>query len=146
MKVEQVKGVIELLGQPFAEIRAHGSLGGYPLETEDIGDLKYVSIPQQGISLVLGAGEEVATVQLHRKGHEGYMQFSGELPAGLAFSMSRQAVRQLLGPPTRQGERQILPVLGRKPAWDSYTGDHLQLHIEYTDDEREVQLVSIAAS
>jgi hypothetical protein len=115
-------------------------------EAEAIGDRSYVSLPSQGVSLVLLDNERVGVIQLHGAGHEGFVQFHGDMPGSLAFGMSRGQVRLLRGTPDRHGEMQAIPVLGDKPAWDSFVIDGVRLHVEYSIKDQLVQVVSLTAA
>ena len=137
--------VADLLGMRLEDLRASGKFDSTMLSPEEIGDRRYVSALRQGVSLVLGECEEVVAVQLHAEGHEGFTQFQSELPRDLQFAMSRDEVRDLLGSPGRSGDKQVLPVLGVVPAWDSYVVEDCQLHIEYDHDEHSIRLVSVTA-
>lgn len=138
--------ITDLLGQRYADLRASSALGQGMPEAESIGDQSYVSLPAQGVSLVLLDNDRVGVIQMHGAGHEGFAQFAGDVPGGIAFAMSRSQIRQLLGTPDRHGEKQKVPVLGDKPAWDNYLIDGMRVHVEYTLTGQSVQLISLAAA
>ena len=112
---------------------------------QSIGDWTYVSIRDAGLSLVLPDNEHIDTVQLYAAGKDGYSGFSHPIPGGLTFMMSRVAVRHLLGPPNSAGEATVLPILGKKPAWDRFVLGALVIHAEYTDDVQSVQMFTLTA-
>jgi hypothetical protein len=135
--------VSDLLGQRYEDLRASSILGPDMPEAELIGDQSYVSLPEQGMSLVLPDNERVGTIQLYAAGHEGFSQFDGDVPSGIAFAIPRSEVRKQLGAPVLCGERQSIPVLGEKPAWDSYLLNGIRMHIEYSLQGESVQLISL---
>ncbi|MBR0641707.1 hypothetical protein [Plastoroseomonas hellenica] len=113
---------------------------------ERVGDQSYLRIPEDGLSLVLPDHAHVGAVQLHAEGHEGYAGFPHRIPCGLAFAMSRDRVRQILGPPEASGEAALVPILGSKPAWDRFSLGATTLHAEYADDLQAVQMFTITTS
>lgn len=135
--------IISLLGQRYADLQASSVLGQHIPPAELIGDQSYVSVPELGLSLVLPDHETIAVIQLHSAGHEGFSGFKGSVPGEVVFNMSRTEVRNQLGTPQLHGEKQVIPVLGDKPAWDSYFFDGLRMHIEYTSTAESVQLISL---
>ena len=136
--------ITDLLGRRYADLRASSIFGPNMPEAESIGDQSYVSLLEQGVSLVLPDNERVGAIQLHAAGHEGFSQFEGAVPGDIAFAMTRTEVRKQLGEPALYGEKQSIPVLGDKPAWDSYLLDGVRVHIEYTLQGGSVQLISLA--
>jgi hypothetical protein len=140
-------GIEELLGKSYADLRYAPALRGAnipPLERID--DESYVSIHPLGISLVLADNVSVSTIQLHSEGHENYSGYFGTLPDGISFSMGRERIRALLGEPSRSGEETVLPILGKKPPWDSFHLGRLHVHVEYSPGNNSIQLVSLSAN
>jgi hypothetical protein len=139
-------GIEELLGKSYADLCCAPALRGAnipPLERID--DESYVSIHPLGISLVLADNVSVSTIQLHSEGHENYSGYSGTLPDGISFSMGRERLRALLGEPSRSGEETVLPILGKKPPWDSFHLGRLHVHVEYSPGNNSIRLVSLSA-
>lgn len=120
-------------------------LNGVISDTEKIGDESYVELPLIGISMVLPDGETISAVHLHASGHEGYSEFQGELPAGIVFAMSREEARSRLGNPAQCGDGGRVLLLGLRPAWDAFIVDGQRLHLEYTEDNQSIRLVTISA-
>lgn len=137
--------IIDLLGQRYSDLRASSAIAQNMPEAESIGDQNYVLLTEHGISLVLPDTERVGVIQLHRAGHEGFSEYQGAMPGNVSFAMSRAEVRNLLGTPYLHGEKQAIPVLGEKPAWDSYLLDGVRMHIEYTRTAESVQLISLTS-
>ncbi len=138
--------ITDLLGKRYADLMLSSFFGPHMPEAEPIGDQSYVSLPDKGVSLLLPDNERVGVIQLYGAGHEGFSSFEGAVPRGVAFAMPRTAVRKQLGEPKNSGERQSIPVLGEKPAWDAYLLDGVRLHIEYTLQAESVQLISLSSA
>lgn len=113
---------------------------------EKIGDESYLQLPLLGISMVLPDGETISAVHLHASGHEGYSEFQGELPAGIVFAMSREEARDRLGNPAQCGDGGPVLLLGPRPAWDAFIVDGQRLHLEYSEDNQSVRLITISAA
>lgn len=113
---------------------------------EKIGDESYLELPLLGISMVLPDGETISAVHLHASGHEGYSEFQGELPAGIVFAMSREEARDRLGNPAQCGDGGRVLLLGPRPAWDAFIVDGQRLHLEYSEDNQSVRLITISAA
>ena len=75
-----------------------------------------------------------------------YRAFRGALIAGLSARSTRADVRKALGRPTRSGEAQTVPVLGRKGAFDRYDNESLCLHFEYSEAGQVVRLITVMAA
>lgn len=135
-----------LVGKKLSDVEGKEIFQGVVMpEPELIGDESYVELLGLGVSMVLPDGETIATVQLHGEGNEGYSRFSGEIPAGISFAMSRDQVRNLLGFPVQSGDGGHVVLLGHRPAWDAYKIDEQRLHIEYSDDNESIGLITVSA-
>lgn len=134
----------KLLGATIEELKNAPQLRGLVVPPlKPIEDQSYISMPDAGISMVFPDNRTVDAIQLHAAGHEGYSAYAAALPSGLVFDMSRAQVRDHLGQPDQQGEEKILPLLGKKPAWDSFARDGYRLHVEYNFGATAIQLVSL---
>jgi hypothetical protein len=93
-----------------------------------------------GIELVAELDEDaISTIFLTPK-------FTGELPNGLQFNMSRIEVRKLLGQPDWSleiGGTGILAITNPADKWWLPSGDALR--VEYTEDEISIKLLSVAS-
>ncbi|MEN2425423.1 hypothetical protein [Chromobacterium vaccinii] len=135
---------IDLLGHSYSHLVNSKAFSPFnPSAPERIGEESYVEIFEVGVSLVLPDGVIVETVHLHSQGHEGYIQFGGELPDGLSFDMDRQHVRSLLGEPYAYSDGVEVIILGKKPAWDAYKRNGYHLHVEYSDDRSSIRLITL---
>lgn len=134
-----------LVGKKLSHVEGKGIFQAVVMpEPELIDDESYVELLGLGVSMVLPDGETIAAVQLHSENHEGYSQFSGEIPAGISFAMNRGQVRNLLGLPVQSGGGGNVVLLGPRPAWDAYKIDEYRLHVEYADDNNSIRLITIS--
>jgi hypothetical protein len=134
-----------LLGKKLSDIRGMEIFRNILMpDVEEIGDESYLELPLLGISMVLPDGETISAVHLHAFGHEGYSEFQGELPAGIVFAMSREAARDRLGNPAQCGDGGRVLLLGPRPAWDAFIVDGQRLHLEYSEDNQSVRLITIS--
>ncbi len=134
----------ELLGKRYTDLSSLPALTGIEIPPlEQIVDQSYVSFLTLGISLVLPDNQTVSVIQLHGDQHEGFTGYADALPCGLSFSMNRVAVRNALGIPEKSGEEKAVPVLGKKPGWDSFLVRGVRLHIAYTPGSNAIRLVTL---
>jgi hypothetical protein len=135
----------ELLGKSYAELPHVTVLQGVTIPPlEQIAHKSYVSFLPLGISLVLPDNQTVATVHLHSDQHEGFAGYAAQLPGGISFRMGRSEVRQRLGTPEQSGEETVVPVLGKKAAWDSFRVGGARVHVEYVPGNKAIGLASIS--
>jgi hypothetical protein len=76
----------------------------------------------------------------------GNAAFRGALMHGLTARSTRTDVRKRLGTPSRSGEAQTLPPLGRFGAYDRYDSKGLCLHFQYTEPEEQIELITVMAA
>jgi hypothetical protein len=133
----------DLLGRRYGDLRAAAVLGPDMPEPQPVEDQSYVSLIAAGVSLVLPDHVHVGVVQLHAEGHEGFAGYVGRIPGGITLTMSRDEIRRKLGLPKKSGEAKRVPILGQKPAWDSYAIGSMHLHVQYSMNGSRVQLVSL---
>ncbi|WP_404424958.1 hypothetical protein [Nibricoccus sp. IMCC34717] len=115
--------------------------------TEYLGFLEYC---EQGVSLVFTEGGMLGVkdssfakdlfltgVHFYSAGRDGYNQYEGELPNGIAFGQTRDEVLKKLGPPAESGGGGTSKVLNRSiPHWVKYTQDNnIILHAEFGANE-----------
>ncbi len=105
----------------------------------------YVSAPQRGVEMVLEGPGRITTVMFYaRDQEEGCAPYTGKLPEGLDFSMGRDEVRHLLGPPTAAAEARVTPFLGLRPPWDLFHRPDHEVHVEYVLDDEGIGQVTVS--
>lgn len=109
----------------------------------DLEDTKYLEVPTEGFTFTLNSELAVQNIFLYADGVEGFSQYPQPLPGGLLFSMSRSDVREHLGEPQRIGD----PIeAGPIPfAWDRYESVQAYFHLRYTNDNQQIQLITIGS-
>ncbi len=83
------------------------------------------------------------TLFVYVKPKDEYAAFCGLLPHGLTARSTRSDVRKALGTPSRTGEPQTLPPLGRHGAWDRYDSKVRCIHFEYSEPGEEIELITV---
>jgi hypothetical protein len=85
----------------------------------------------------------VAGFHFHRQGHDGYDEYQGQFPGGVAFSDNEMVVRHKLGEPSASGGGGISRVLKRPLAhWIQYKIDDSLLRFQL-DADGKVDLVTL---
>jgi hypothetical protein len=86
------------------------------------------------------------TLFVHVRPRGEYAVFRGALTHGLTPQSTRADVRRRLGAPSRSGEAQNHPPLGRYGAWDRFDTNVLCLHFQYTEPGEEIDLITVMMS
>ena len=121
----------DVLGKHYMELKSFALFEGSVPAPEEIENQNYIDFPEVGVSVVLPDKVTVGAIHLHSPGHENFRGYTGSLPHGLKFNMSRSAVRALLGNPEASREEQSVPVLGWKSAWDNFVVEGFRIHVAY---------------
>lgn len=139
--------LLDLLGLNYKALTSNSLfqnlLGAEELTQEDV-DRYYLDSPQNGISAIFSSNLNLVAMKLYSEGHEGYQEYSREIPGGLSFKMSRTQVRSLLGKPTRVGEGGKVPFLGYKPPWDKYLYANASLHCQYSKELDRILVITVS--
>lgn len=112
-------------------------------KTDLIGDRLYLQMPSHGIGVDADFDGRVSTIFFYSEGMDDYRQFTGVLPEGISFGDSRSMVQGRLGKPDASGGGTVIHFFGKAPKWDRFDRKQFSLHIQYTDDESSVSLVSL---
>lgn len=80
------------------------------------------------------------TILLYSEGLDEYSAYQGEMPNGISFGHSRAQVRKRLGKPEKSGAASKRDQI---PPWDRYNFGTYGLHVQYAEDERSVELVTL---
>ena len=132
--------VLALLGQPVGVV-AEAAVFGEPQVAEQDSTWS-ITDKRAGISGRAIGQPIVQTVQLYSAGYDGYQEYVGDLPGGLAFSSTRRDAREALGPPTSSGEAD--EVFGiAVPAADTWAHDDWVLLLSYADRGESVAFVTV---
>lgn len=85
----------------------------------------------------------INTLFVHVKPKGEYAAFGAALTRGLTARSTRTDVRERFGRPSRSGEPQNLPPLGRFGGWDRFDSKTLCLHFQYGEPEEEIELITV---
>lgn len=121
------------------------ALLGDPIWTSIEGGTTHVEFREAGVELGLTDDGRVSFVCFFSKGRNGYKRYQGVLPGGLVIGDDRAAVHARLGPPSRSGTPQMLPVLGLTRSWDSYDLPAYSVHFEYAHEGDALSMVTLMA-
>jgi len=111
--------------------------------TDLIDDRFHLQIPSYGIGFIASFDGRVSTIFFYSEGVDQYREFASELPEGITFRDSRSSVQVRLGKPDASGGGTVIQFLGKAPKWDRFDRQHYTLHIQYTDAEEAINLVSL---
>jgi len=76
----------------------------------------------------------IASFHLHREGHEGYKQYSGQFPGDARFDDTAAELIEKLGPPSSRGGGGLMPILNKPIAfWFKYNIGGSLLHFQFDD-------------
>jgi len=98
--------------------------------------------PLLGIDLILEENHDVKSIHLY-SGKTEVHRFSDKLPFDLKFSFSRTKTRQILGQPQKVGGGDFSFLYGIAPPWDKYCYDSFNLHLQFSEDQNEIELITI---
>ena len=86
----------------------------------------------------------ITSIFLHSEGDDGFREYAGELPGGLAFADPRIAVESKLGKADKSGGGTFSPLFKKKmPAWDRHDFSSFSVHIEYGNGENSIRRVTL---
>jgi hypothetical protein len=115
--------------------------------------LGYVELKDKGVAVMFAAdtaAEEepvqslhVSAFHLHRKGHDGYAQYSGELPSKVAFNDQETDVLKKLGKPVESGGGEKSSFFKRPvPRWLRYSIGNVVVHLQL-DAKARIEMVTL---
>jgi len=110
---------------------------------EQVNGRFYCSLYEHGLELLFESDGFLDVVFFFRKSEDGKKQYRGELPAGLAWEMSREDARKKL--PAGRESSDGGTALGRMqiPPWDRYEFPDYRLHVAFSPDCSNIRRVSV---
>jgi hypothetical protein len=93
----------------------------------------------------LGGTYLLMAIHFYADGYEGAKQYEGKLPNDMHFSDSRDMVRQKLRAPTKSGGGGRVGAL-RIPFWDLFSRERYSIHVSYSNDSSQCNLVTLKAN
>ena len=147
-----MESLIALVGQRVDAAAVQALVASEQLQSSTDEDLEegepvrsHLSSPTGGYLFSHTRGR-LNTLFVHVRPKGEYAAFRGALVHGLTPQSTRSAVRRRLGTPTRSGEAQNHPPLGRYGAWDRFDSGVLCLHFQYAEFREEIDLVTVMMS
>lgn len=144
-----LESLIVLVGEPVDAPSVQALIASEQLRASTEEDLEegepsrsHLSSPTGGYVFTHTLGR-VDTLFVYVKPKDGYAAFRGVLTNGLTARSTRTDVRKSLGTPSRSGEPQTLPVLGRCGGWDRFDSKILCLHFQYSEPDEEIELITV---
>jgi hypothetical protein len=134
---------LTFLDAPPEAVESSPDLVDDAVELESVDVTVYGDAPKSGLSFVVGENGRIDAVHLYADGHQGYDGYVGVIPSGIRFDMSRAQVRAILGSPSASRERRHIEYQGEYPAWDRFGLGGAHMHLEYVQDLRSIQLITL---
>jgi hypothetical protein len=148
-KMATAKKLMSLLGKASTSAALRGLIVADKLKVSKEEDLheglpvtEYFSGKKAGYE-ILAEGGRVNTIFLYVEKADGFAAFPGPLPYKIPVEANRTEVRRLLGKPEKSGKAFKDKILGPQHAWDRFAVDSICIHIEYSDAELKVSLITL---
>jgi len=137
--------VLNWIGKNIAEIKEDFFYKKYfsmiPLEKGI--DVYFLFNPLMGIDLILEENYKIKSIHFYSGKTKTASRFSDGLPLNLDFSFSRIKSKQVLGTPGKSGGGGFSFIYGTIPPWDKYFYDKFSLHLQFSEDQNEIELITI---
>lgn len=108
-------------------------------------DVYYLENSEIGISVIFSHLKIVQSIHIYGKERENEKEFQGSLIYNLKFSFSKEEVFKLLGHANKTGGGENNFFMGYINVWDKYYFKNYSLRIEYTEDLKNITLITIAS-
>jgi hypothetical protein len=132
------------VGEPALQLEIyHSSFAG--AKPVIMGESPYLNAKRAGVSFALTKNHTVKAVFLYAKDVENFAQYVGPLPAGLAFSSSRDDVKAALGEAVFSGDAGGTGFMAIEHSFDRFEHDSHYLRFEYMPGNGSIRLVTIGS-
>jgi len=108
-------------------------------------DVYWLFNPELGIDLIMREDYFIKSIHFFSGSQNDSRQFTDPLPLDLDFSFSRKKTRALLGEPDSIGGGGFSFLYGITPPWDKYLFDNYALHLQFSESEDEIDLITIGS-
>ena len=127
--------LIEFLGRSWKSAKVQELANDFldNLESSQVEDRLYYEFRKNGLALATDANMRVESVHAYSEGKDGFDRYEGELPSGLMMTDGAKDVRKKMGEPSKSGDAQYIPMLGRSATWDRYDFEEYSVHVEYCE-------------
>ncbi|MGZ3776388.1 MAG: hypothetical protein ACXVI9_01950 [Mucilaginibacter sp.] len=113
------------------------------IQIEEIEGTFFFNNEEKGIDIILADNEIVRAIHLNSGTYLGVGSFPGDLPYSLKFTYGINDVRKLMGVPDNTSGDYKVPAFGGKRSWDKYFFNNYTLHIQYSNQEDYIELVTV---
>ncbi len=115
----------------------------FEMREDDPSESGVLVFKKAGLQISFDKERKVNTIHIFSEGVHGYGQYSGALPRGLSFQMSREATIALLGPPSRTGDP-VKAITGEDVHfWDRWDSKSFVLHLRYPEKKDSITMLTI---
>ncbi|WP_295800323.1 hypothetical protein [Mucilaginibacter sp.] len=137
--------ILNWIGENISEIKDSSSYSRYfeaSLLEKGI-DVYMLFNPLLGIDLILTETYDIKAIHFYSGKEPEVNQFSDKLPFDLSFTFSRFETRQILGFPNTSGGGDFSFLYGITPQWDKYFCDGFNLHLQFSEGESSIELITL---
>jgi len=113
------------------------------INLENVEDEYYLINPNLGIDIMLTPELFLKSIHFYSGSQERVQPFVDKLPFALDFSFTQEYTRQLLGKPNEFGGRGHVLLNQKIPFWDRYEMDGFSVHLQFSDDKSNIELITI---
>ncbi|MEO6978539.1 MAG: hypothetical protein ABJA76_05470 [Mucilaginibacter sp.] len=137
--------ILNWIDKNISEIKDGFSYGKYFKDSllEKGIDVYFLFNPLLGIDLVLTENYDIKAIHFYSGKESEANQFSDKLPFDLNFTLSRFEIRRILGFPGTSGGGDFSFLYGITPQWDKYFCDGFNLHLQFSEDESKIELITL---
>ena len=96
-----------------------------------------------GIDLILDEKEVAKSIHFYSGLTSEVKKFTNKLPYGLSFELTRLQTTEMFGIPSLTGGGDFSFLYGVVSFWDKYIIGNIFLHLQFTDDEKEISLITL---
>jgi hypothetical protein len=108
------------------------------------GNSVYFQNPSLGVEVITDVKDKLNTIFLYGRKEGKFKPFTGEIPFGLTFGISQSQTRDIMGEPSRSGEKGGVGIMAIERSWDKWENHIGQaIRVEYTEDEKGIFQVTL---
>lgn len=133
------------IGKPLSQIKDNLLYRRYfdSISLERGIDVWFLLNLEMGIDLILFENYYVKAIHFYSGKKEKTSRYIDNLPFNLDFSFTNNQTRLLLGEPDLSGGGDFSFLYGDTPAWDKYLFENYTLHIQFSEVDKSIDLLTI---
>jgi hypothetical protein len=135
--------LIRMIGRPQNDPELgdiYEALGGGSRKVVE--HLSYLDFTDKGVCFGFDQSARLETIFFFSNGHEGHLQYEGQLPFDLTFDHSQSKVHQELGAPSGFGGDKVGMLGTYVPPWDRYGSSSHSVTLQYNEDRSKIVLIT----